>query len=164
MGARLPVGNVPRRSGGGTSYSIVGMAAPGDIYQVISQTTNGWYEIVLDNGTTGFVSGNLTQFTPGSGGTVQTVGDVSQIRATIPVYYRSEAGQNLYTDYVTLAYGGNKLAEYPDWVVWSIAKNRSGPSPVHLEFRKDFAHFRFDPHGRHLSERLADERFTGDAG
>lgn len=101
--------NVNVRSGGGTSYGIVGLAAPGDIYQVISRTSNGWYEIVLDNGTTGFVSGNLVQFTPGAGGTVPVVGDVSRIRATIPVYYRAEGGQNLYTDYVTLAYGGNNV-------------------------------------------------------
>lgn len=63
-----------------------------------------------------------------------------------------------------LAYGGDVARDYPNWVVWGVAKNRSGPNLVNLEFRKDFTHFRFEPAGRHVSERLADDRFGGDAG
>lgn len=63
-----------------------------------------------------------------------------------------------------VAYGGTKLKEYRQWVVWHIAKNRSGPDQVNLEFRKDFRHQRFEPRGRQMSERLADDRFDGDAG
>lgn len=62
-----------------------------------------------------------------------------------------------------LAYGGAAVNEYPNWVVWSIAKNRSGPNNVSIEFRKDFPHFRFHPEGRQVSERLADDRMVGDA-
>lgn len=63
-----------------------------------------------------------------------------------------------------VAYGGTKLKEYREWVVWTIAKNRSGPDELNLEFHKDFRHLRFEPRGRKLSERLADDRFDGDAG
>lgn len=63
-----------------------------------------------------------------------------------------------------LSYGGDVSKDFPNWVVWGVAKNRSGPNLVNLEFRKDFTHFRFHPEGRHVSERLADDRFEGDAG
>ena len=39
-------------------------------------------------------------------------------------------------------------------MVFSVEKNRNGPSDVELEFRKDFANFRFDPAGRWVAERL----------
>lgn len=56
------------------------------------------------------------------------------------------------------AYDPLKAATFRDWVVASIEKNRGGPPGVHLEFRKDFAHFRFDPVGGVVSETLVDER------
>lgn len=62
-----------------------------------------------------------------------------------------------------LAYGGTTTRDYENWVVWTIEKNRAGPNPVNLEFEKDFAHFRFLPTGRRVSERLADDRLGGDA-
>jgi hypothetical protein len=40
----------------------------------------------------------------------------------------------------------------------SIEKNRGGPNLIDLEFRKDFRHFRFDPDGGIVSEKLVDER------
>ncbi len=41
-------------------------------------------------------------------------------------------------------------------VVMSIEKNRNGPSAIDLEFRKDFAHYRFNPVGGVLEEQLVD--------
>lgn len=41
-------------------------------------------------------------------------------------------------------------------VVLSIEKNRNGPSGIDLEFRKDFAHYRFHPTGSVLEEQLID--------
>lgn len=62
-----------------------------------------------------------------------------------------------------LSYGGATSQDYPNWVVWGIAKNRSGPNLLNLEFKKDFRHFRYEPVGRQVSERLADDRLGGDA-
>jgi len=41
-------------------------------------------------------------------------------------------------------------------VVMSIEKNRNGPGGINLEYRKDFAHYRFDPVGSILEEQLVD--------
>lgn len=38
--------------------------------------------------------------------------------------------------------------------VFSIEKNRRGEVDIHLDFRKDFANFRFDPNGSFMSEAL----------
>lgn len=59
---------------------------------------------------------------------------------------------------VHLAYDPVRAATFREWVVLTLEKNRGGPSHVDLEFRKDFAHFRFDPRGGFVSDRLIDER------
>ncbi|MBW3621279.1 MAG: AAA family ATPase [Actinobacteria bacterium] len=59
---------------------------------------------------------------------------------------------------VHLAYDPLRAATFRDWVVVSIEKNRNGPSPVDVEFRKDFEHFRFDPDGGLVTDQLVDER------
>lgn len=59
---------------------------------------------------------------------------------------------------VHLAYDPIRAATFSDWVVVSVEKNRSGPSPVDVEFRKDFEHFRFDPAGELVTDQLVDER------
>jgi len=46
--------------------------------------------------------------------------------------------------------------EFRGQVVMSIEKNRNGPSGIDLEFRKDFAHYRFNPIGSVLEEQLID--------
>ena len=63
---------------------------------------------------------------------------------------------------VHLAYATQGSEGYRNFAVVSIEKNRSGPTTVDLEFRKDFSHFRFDPVGSHVAERLVDERFDVD--
>lgn len=57
-----------------------------------------------------------------------------------------------------LMYGTADTDRYRDWVVCSLEKNRNGVADVDLEFRKEFAHARFDPCGRPVAETLADPR------
>lgn len=61
---------------------------------------------------------------------------------------------------VHLAYDPVRAERYKHEVVFSIEKNRGGPSLVDLEFTKDFANYRFDPKGGFVQERLVDERLT----
>lgn len=63
---------------------------------------------------------------------------------------------------VHLAYDAARARTYRDWVVVSVEKNRGGPNLVDLEFRKDFTHFRFDPDGGIVTEKLVDERLDED--
>lgn len=60
---------------------------------------------------------------------------------------------------VHLAYDSVKAKTFKERAVFSIEKNRGGPALIDLEFRKDFPHYRFDPQGAHVAERLVDERF-----
>lgn len=60
---------------------------------------------------------------------------------------------------VHLAYSPLQAEQFRRWVVFSIEKNRGGPNRLDLEFRKDFASFRFEPEGGFVRERLVDERF-----
>jgi replicative DNA helicase len=59
---------------------------------------------------------------------------------------------------VHLTYDAVRARSFRDWVVFSVEKNRGGPSLVDLEFRKDFGHFRFDPQGGMVAEQLVSER------
>jgi replicative DNA helicase len=56
-----------------------------------------------------------------------------------------------------LAYDASRARTYRQWVVWSVEKHRDGPAGIDVEFRKDFASYRFDPHGRFVSEQLVDD-------
>ncbi len=46
--------------------------------------------------------------------------------------------------------------EFKKYVVFSVEKNRTGPDFIDLEFEKAFQHYRFEPRGRFVSERLID--------
>ncbi|HUH07003.1 MAG TPA: DnaB-like helicase C-terminal domain-containing protein [Egibacteraceae bacterium] len=59
---------------------------------------------------------------------------------------------------VHLAYDPVRAETYKHYVVFTIEKNRSGQAGIDMEFRKDFAHYRFDPRGGYVAERLVDER------
>lgn len=63
---------------------------------------------------------------------------------------------------VHLAYDAKGAESFSHYTVLTIEKNRSGPTSVDLEFRKDFSHYRLDPIGSHVAERLIDERFDID--
>lgn len=54
------------------------------------------------------------------------------------------------------AFDSLRADDFRGMVVLSIEKNRNGPSGIDLEFRKDFAHYRFHPQGRILEEQLID--------
>jgi replicative DNA helicase len=47
-----------------------------------------------------------------------------------------------------------RAEEFHRQVLFSVEKNRNGSPDVHLEFEKDFGHYRFDPRGRWVAERL----------
>ena len=76
------------REGGSTSYARITTIPTGSSYPVLSIAQSGWYEILLPDGRTGYVSNNLVDFTAG----YQPPG------GTIPVYYRTVDGRLLYTD------------------------------------------------------------------
>jgi replicative DNA helicase len=59
---------------------------------------------------------------------------------------------------IHLSYDPVRARRFRDWVVVSVEKNRGGPNLIDLEFCKDFRHFRFDPEGGLVSEKLVDER------
>ena len=52
--------NVNVRKGPGASYSAIGEAKSGQVYEYLG-TSNGWHQIRLNSYTTGYVSGNLTE-------------------------------------------------------------------------------------------------------
>jgi hypothetical protein len=49
-----------------------------------------------------------------------------------------------------------RARRYDQYVVVSVEKNRRGAAALDLDFRKDFAHHRFDPEGTFTLERLVD--------
>ena len=55
------------------------------------------------------------------------------------------------------AYDTVRAETFKQQVVLTIEKNREGPTGVNLGYRKDFLHYRFDPHGEHVEEQLVDE-------
>lgn len=61
---------------------------------------------------------------------------------------------------VHLAYDTARAEGFKNYVVFSIEKNRGGPALIDLEFRKDFANYRFRPSGAYVRERLVDERMN----
>lgn len=63
---------------------------------------------------------------------------------------------------VHLAYDPVRAQTFRDYTVFSIEKNRSGAAGLDMEFRKDFANFRFDPNGGYVAERLVDERMQAE--
>jgi len=59
---------------------------------------------------------------------------------------------------IHLSYDPIGAREFKRWVVASVEKNRGGPNLIDLQFRKDFGHFRFDPEGGIVTEKMVDER------
>lgn len=57
-----------------------------------------------------------------------------------------------------LVYDTVRAESYKQQVVFTVEKNRGGPAMVDIEHRKDFLHYRFDPRGNYLAERLSDDR------
>ena len=59
---------------------------------------------------------------------------------------------------IHLTYDPVRAATFKNYLLVSVEKNRGGPSLVDLEFRKDYTHYRLDPEGGYVSEKLVDER------
>jgi replicative DNA helicase len=59
---------------------------------------------------------------------------------------------------VHLTYDAVRARTFRDYLIVSVEKNRGGPSLVDLEFRKDFSHFRIEPTGVYVTDKLIDER------
>jgi replicative DNA helicase len=53
-----------------------------------------------------------------------------------------------------LKFDSTQLDEARRRTIFSIEKNRRGEVDIHLDFEKDFANFRFNPHGTFMSEAL----------
>ncbi len=56
------------------------------------------------------------------------------------------------------AYDTVRAERFRRQVVVTVEKNRDGPAPVDVEFDKDFSHYRFEPEGAAVEERLVDGR------
>ena len=56
-----------------------------------------------------------------------------------------------------LAFDPVRVEQFRRQIVFSIEKNRGGPSDLDMEFTKDFIHFRIDPHGAFITEKLVDD-------
>ncbi len=91
------------RRGGSTGYPIIGSANPGDLYQTTGRASTGWYEILLDDGTFGFVSDTLVFFVPYS--TPIPIGG----QYSLPVYYRTAQGASLRSVTVPVRVGQNTV-------------------------------------------------------
>jgi replicative DNA helicase len=59
---------------------------------------------------------------------------------------------------INVAYNPSKMAEYNNWVVCTVEKNRTGRKMVDIEFEKHFKFFCFDPRGRIVEEQLIEEK------
>lgn len=95
------------RAGGSVMDAVISQVQPGSVYPCVSIDTAGWYKILLDDGRTGYVSANITTFTPAGGGS-QTVNPPNAYQVQIPIYYRDTYGNLLYTDHINL-YTGSRL-------------------------------------------------------
>lgn len=56
-----------------------------------------------------------------------------------------------------LKFDSTQLEDARRRTIFSIEKNRRGEVDIHLDFEKDFANFRFNPHGTFVSESLDDD-------
>jgi len=93
--------NVNLRSGGSTDYPVVYRGQPGELFQTTGQVAGGWYEVLLPDGTYAYVSDRLVYFYP-----YQTPVPIGT-QFTVPVYYRTQQGQNLKTLNVPVRTGQN---------------------------------------------------------
>jgi hypothetical protein len=56
-----------------------------------------------------------------------------------------------------IAHSPQRIEMFHQQVVFTVEKNRNGVAGVDLEFTKDFTHYRFDPLGGWVTERLWSE-------
>jgi replicative DNA helicase len=61
-----------------------------------------------------------------------------------------------------LAFDTTLHETFAKYTVVTIEKNRRGRAPIDMEYAKDFPHFRFDPVGQFVAERLVDDHLVSD--
>jgi replicative DNA helicase len=88
---------------------------------------------------------------------------VNELRGTSSLAYEPDVVLILNEKYDAVArhhlvYGVGAAERFREWVILSIEKNRAGTDRIDLEFKKQFAHARFDPEGQMVAEQLVDER------
>ncbi len=49
-----------------------------------------------------------------------------------------------------------RAQEFEGQIVLSVDKNRGGPAPIDMEYKKDLVHYRFEPEGAIVQDRLVD--------
>ena len=96
--------SVNLRSGGSTDYPIIGTAGPGDLFQTTGQTSTGWYEILMPDGSFAFISDSLVYFYP------YAVSLPIGGQYAVTVYYRNTQGVTLRTVQAPVRVGQNVVS------------------------------------------------------
>jgi hypothetical protein len=94
------------RSGGSASFPVIATGQPGDTFTCTGIDATGWYQILLPDGRTAYVSPLLSTLT---GGAVPTAAP-PLVYKMVTVYYRTTSGALLYTDSVYAAQGTSYIA------------------------------------------------------
>lgn len=87
---------------------------------------------------------------------------LSHLRGAAAVAYEADVilmlnEKHLAVSKLHSAFDPLRAETFKHYTVISIDKNREGEHGIDTEFRKDFAHVRFDPRGGYVEERLVDE-------
>lgn len=98
------------RIGPSTSNSVSGVIYKGEIFKVVSKSSNGWYKVVLNDGTTGWASGkyinltsendktNITEYNAAASATNEAQSAASsnsgKVNSAVGLNVRSGAGTN----------------------------------------------------------------------
>lgn len=140
-------GFVNVRSGGSTDYPIIYRGESGELFQTTGQVAGGWYEILLPDGTFGYISDKLVFFyrypTPVPLG-------AQGAQATVPVYYMNTQGQTIRTVSVPVKAGQNvitaddnqmpgyRLVSTRSVYVFVDAQGRSNPTGVIFQYEQAY--------------------------
>lgn len=84
------------------------------------------------------------------------------LRGAAGLAYESDVAIMLNDKYLAVskrhsAYDPVRAEGFKRQVVFSIDKNRDGQANLDLEYTKDFPHYRFDPHGSFVEDKLIDD-------
>jgi len=88
---------------------------------------------------------------------------LSDLRGSSALQYEADIGLVFNNKFAIVSrehmvYNPSQADEMRSWVVVSVEKNRAGRNALDLEFALDAAHFRLNPIGRFVRERLVDEK------
>lgn len=90
---------------------------------------------------------------------------LADLRGSSALQYEADVGIMLNNKFEIVSrehmvYDLGKAEEMRSWVVFTVEKNRAGPSAVEMEYQLDASHFRLLSTGRYVRERLIDEKVT----